>query len=276
MCRTSIGFQYERRDRLGRSDPRDRVDTMTVRQERRGRVLVVRIDREEKRNAIDRAVAEGIDAALNLLDDDPTLWVAVLTGTASVFSAGTDLRDGAGGGTERGGEYGIIRRRRAKPLIAAVEGPAYGGGLEIVLACDLVVASRTARFALPETRRGVVASSGALFRTLRALPLHVAKELLITGAVFDAERAHQLGLVNRVTEPGRALDAALELADDVCASSPVAVGATLAAIASQHDAADADGWDATAEAVARVMRSEDLEEGVAAFLEKRPPQWRGR
>lgn len=276
MCRTSIGFQYERRDRLGRSDPRDRVDTMTVRQERRGRVLVVRINREEKRNAIDRAVAEGIDAALNLLDDDPTLWVAVLTGTASVFSAGTDLRDGAGGGTERGGEYGIIRRRRAKPLIAAVEGPAYGGGLEIVLACDLVVASRTARFALPETRRGVVASSGALFRTLRALPLHVAKELLITGAVFDAERAHQLGLVNRVTEPGRALDAALELADDVCASSPVAVGATLAAIASQYDAADADGWDATAEAVARVMRSEDLKEGVAAFLEKRPPQWRGR
>ncbi|WP_327100546.1 enoyl-CoA hydratase-related protein [Nocardia vinacea] len=249
---------------------------MTVRQERRGRVLVVRINREEKRNAIDRAVAEGIDAALNLLDDDPTLWVAVLTGTASVFSAGTDLRDGAGGGTERGGEYGIIRRRRAKPLIAAVEGPAYGGGLEIVLACDLVVASRTARFALPETRRGVVASSGALFRTLRALPLHVAKELLITGAVFDAERAHQLGLVNRVTEPGRALDAALELADDVCASSPVAVGATLAAIASQYDAADADGWDATAEAVARVMRSEDLKEGVAAFLEKRPPQWRGR
>jgi enoyl-CoA hydratase len=170
----------------------------------------------------------------------------------------------------------MIRRRRNKPLIAAVEGPAFGGGFEIALACDLVVASRTARFALPESRRGVVASSGALFRAMRALPLNVARELLITGAVLDADRGYQLGFVNRVTEPGGALAAALELAEDVCASSPVSVAASLAAITAQHDAADATGWELTARAVERVTASDDIGEGVTAFFEKRQPRWTGR
>jgi len=246
----------------------------TVRRERRGRVLVVRIEREAKRNAIDRVTADGIDEALNLLDDDDGLWAGVITGTAAVFSAGTDLKDGSGS-TERGGEYGVIRRRRAKPLIAAVEGPAFGGGFEIALACDLVVASRTARFALPESRRGVVASSGALFRAMRALPLNVAKELLITGAVLDAERGYQLGFVNRVTDPGGALAVALELAGDICASSPVSVAASLSAIAAQHEAVDAAGWETTAQAVERVKAGDDMKEGVSAFFEKRQPRWTG-
>ena len=138
-----------------------------VRFERRDRVLLIRMERQAKRNAVDAAMTRGIDDALNLLDDDDQLWAGVITGTTAVFSAGTDLKDGSGR-TERGGEYGMIRRRRAKPLIAAVEGPAFGGGFEIALACDLVVAARTARFALPESRRGVVASSGALFRAMRA------------------------------------------------------------------------------------------------------------
>jgi enoyl-CoA hydratase/carnithine racemase len=247
----------------------------TVRHERRGRVLVLRIEREAKRNAIDRVTTGGLDEALNLLEDDDRLWAGVITGTTAVFSAGTDLRDGAGPPTERGGEYGLIRRRRSKPLIAAVEGPAFGGGFEIALACDLVVASRTARFALPESRRGVIASSGALFRAMRALPLNVAKELLITGAVLDADRGYQLGFVNRVTEPGEALARALELADDVCASSPVSVAASLAAITAQHDAADAAGWEVTARAVERVTASDDIAEGVTAFFEKRQPRWAG-
>jgi enoyl-CoA hydratase len=247
----------------------------TVRTERRGRVLVVRIEREAKRNAIDRATADGIDRALNQFEDDDELLAGVITGTTTVFSAGTDLRDGSGR-TERGGEYGLIRRRRSKPLVAAVEGPAFGGGFEIALACDLVVASRSARFALPESRRGVVASSGALFRAMRALPLNVARELLITGAELDAERGYQIGFVNRVTEPGGALAAALELAEDIRASSPVAVAASLTALAAQHEADDAAGWEATARAVERVTASADMKEGVSAFFERRAPRWTGR
>jgi enoyl-CoA hydratase len=252
----------------------DRPASPCVHYERRDHVLVIRMEREAKRNAIDRAMTYGIDEALNLLDDDDELWAGVITGTTAVFSAGTDLKDGSGR-TERGGEYGMIRRRRAKPLIAAVEGPAFGGGFEIALACDLVVASRTARFALPESRRGVIASSGALFRAMRALPLNVARELLITGAVLDADRGYQIGFVNRVAEPGGALAAALELAEDICASSPVSVSASLAALAAQFDADDATGWTATAGAVDRVKASDDLREGVAAFFEKRPPRWSG-
>jgi enoyl-CoA hydratase len=248
---------------------------MTVTQESRGRILVVRIEREHKRNAIDIEAALGIDTALNRLDDDPALWVGVLTGTQTVFSSGTDLKDGAGARTERGGEYGLIRRSRVKPLIAAVEGVAFGGGFEMALACDLIVASRTARFALPETRRGVVATSGALFRAVRALPLHVAKELLITGAELSAERGYHLGLVNRVAEPGQALADAIALAEQICASSPVSVRATLAAIGAQAEEQDRSGWQATAQAIQTVSAGPDMPEGIAAFFERRSPEWRG-
>src|ERR1700704_1454686 len=170
---------------------------MPVETERSGRVLIVSIQREEKRNAINRELADGISDALDALDDDPDLWVGVLTGTRTVFSAGTDL-SGTGGSspaTARGGEYGVIRRNRVKPLIAAVEGPALGGGFEIVLACDLVVASRTASFGLPEVKRGLVPTCGGLFRSPRALPLNVAREMLLTGDRLDPERAPPLRLL---------------------------------------------------------------------------------
>lgn len=236
-------------------------------------MLVVRLEREAKRNAIDVETAHGIDAALNRLDDDPQLRVGVISGTPAVFSAGSDIKDGLYARTDRGGEYGVIRRKRAKPLIAAVEGPAFGGGFEIVLACDLVAASTTARFALPETRRGLVASSGALLRLSRVLPASLANEILIAGGELDAARAHHFGLVNRVAPPGGALEAALDLAQQVCRNSPVAVRATLAALAEQREQAERAGWAATERAVEAISGSADAAEGVTAFFEKREPEW---
>jgi enoyl-CoA hydratase len=247
-----------------------------VQAERTGRLLVVRMCREAKRNAVNRQLADELDAAFNLLEDDDGLWAGVLTGTGSVFCAGSDLTAGGDYVTERGGEYGLIRRRRRKPLIAAVEGPALGGGLELVLACDLVVASRTARFGLPEVSRGLVASCGALFRAPHALPANLARELLLTGEPIDADRAREAGLVNVVTESGGAVPAAVALGERICANAPVAVQASLVAVNRWLAAAEEFGWQVTADAVAAIGASEDYREGIAAFLEKRPPRWTGR
>lgn len=248
----------------------------TVTTERSGHVLLVRIERPHKRNAIDAVTTAALDAALNTLDDDPDLWVGVLAGTAVAFSAGTDLAAGAGPPTPRGGGYGVVRRDRTTPLIAAVEGLAYGGGFEIVLACDLVVAARTARFALPETARGLVANCGALFRAPRALPLNIAREMLLTGDPLDAERAWSLGLVNRLVEPGTAERVALELAERICANAPVAQRLSLRGVAAADADRDALGWAATERASEEVNASADAAEGVAAFREKRLPRWSGR
>jgi enoyl-CoA hydratase len=251
---------------------------MPVETEVRGRVLVVTMQREAKRNAIDQELADGIGAALDRLDDDPELWVGVLTGTATVFSAGTDLASSRGGSaaTDRGGEYGVIRRDRVKPLIAAVEGPALGGGFEIVLACDLVVAARDASFGLPEVKRGLVPTCGGLFRTPRALPLNVAKEMLLTGDRLDPERAYALGLVNVVAEPGGAVDAALVLAERIASVGPVGARASLRALEATVAAEDDRGWEATTVATAAIAESDDMREGVLAFFEKREPRWTGR
>ena len=234
------------------------------------------MERVAKRNAIDAGMTTALDAALNELDDDPELWAGVLAGSPEAFSAGTDLVAGAGGPTARGGNYGVVRRDRSTPLVAAVEGIAYGGGFELVLACDLVVAARTARFALPETARGLVANCGALFRTPRTLPRNIANEMLLTGEPLDAERAWSLGLVNRLVEPGESEAAALALAERVCANAPVAQRATLAALSEVVADEESRGWSATERAQIMVNMSQDAEEGVAAFREKRSPRWNGQ
>ncbi|MBP2368833.1 enoyl-CoA hydratase-related protein [Pseudonocardia parietis] len=244
--------------------------------ERHGQVLLVRMTRPDKRNAVDAAMTSALDDALNLLDDDPDLWCGVLAGDAAAFCAGTDLAAGSGGPTPRGGNYGVVRRERRRPLIAAVEGAAYGGGFEIVLACDMVVASSTARFGLPEVARGLVANCGALFRAPRPLPLNVAKQMLVTGRPLDASRAYALGLVNELVEPGRAEETALELAQQICANSPLAVSVSLRALERVVAEPDERGWAATEIASAAIDGSADRSEGIAAFLEKREPRWTGR
>ncbi len=249
---------------------------MAVLTEAHGRVLVIRLDRDEKRNAMDHAMTLGLDAAMNRLEDEDQWWCGVLTGNGRAFSAGSDLADHARNSTERGGPYGVVRRERRKPLIAAVDGLAYGGGFEMVLACDLVVASRRARFALPEVKRGLLALYGGVFRGARALPLNLAREMALTGDPIDAERAHALGLVNRLCDDGAALELALEMAERICANSPVAVRESLHVINHSIETSDALAWKLSTEAAARVRASADSREGVDAFLGKRPPRWTGR
>jgi enoyl-CoA hydratase len=249
---------------------------MTVSSDRHGRVMVVTMAREAKRNALNADITAGIDEAMNELEDDPDLWCGILTGGPSVFSAGADLTGGPGEPTERGGLVGLITRRRAKPLIAAVEGFALGGGMELVLCCDLVVAASTARFGLPEVKRGLMPDFGGAFRVARSLPVNVARELVITGEPLEAGRAERLGFVNRVTEPGQALAGALILAEQICANAPLAVREALALFDREVNGDETAIWAASDQAHARLIASEDMREGVTAFFEKRPARWSGR
>ncbi|WP_340540761.1 enoyl-CoA hydratase-related protein [Nocardioides sp. GXZ039] len=240
---------------------------------RDGVVLTLTMNRPAQRNALDRELTDALSAAFDLLDDDPGLHVGILAGAGPAFSAGTDLHEPASPATDRGGEYGLIRRRRRTPLIAAVDGAALGGGFELVLACDLVVAGREARFGLPEVARGLVPTCAALFRAPDRLPPNLAAELMLTGDPIGAERAYQAGLVNVLTESGGALAGARELAGRITRNSPDAVAASLRAIHESRGPAEAVGWTATDHAIARVTLSPDREEGIAAFFDKRPPRW---
>ena len=249
--------------------------------EQRGRVAVLTLNRPEARNAVNGELATAMEAAIDRLEGDDDAWVGVVAGTGSVFSAGADLKAIAAGegrslSTKRGGFAGIVQRERVKPLIAAVDGPALAGGCEIVLSCDLVVASTNARFGIPEVKRSLVAGAGGLFRLPRALPLNVAMELALTGDPIDAVRAHALGFVNEVVEPGRAVDAAVALAERICANAPLAVRESRRVVILGTRADDDTAWKLTNEAMGRVMRTEDFAEGPRAFIEKRAPSWKGR
>jgi enoyl-CoA hydratase len=248
---------------------------MSVLARAEGNVLVITLDRVQKRNALNPDITAGLDAALNQLDDDPGLWCGILTGGAEVFSAGADLTIGPGPPTERGGLVGIITRQRTKPLIAAVEGFAVGGGLELVLCCDLVVAAKTASFGFPEVKRGLMPDFGGAFRMARVLPANVARELLLTGENLDAARAERLGFVNVLTDPGQALPAARTLAARICTNAPVAIRESLAVVNHEINGDESEIWAHSDAAHARLLLTNDVKEGIGAFFERRPPRWTG-
>jgi enoyl-CoA hydratase len=251
-----------------------------------GRIAVITLNRPEARNAINGEVAEAMEAAIDKMEGDDDVWVGVLRANTEgqerpVFCAGADLKainsgQGATLATAKGGFAGLVYRDRKKPLIAAVDGLATAGGCEIVLSCDMVVASTRSSFGLAEVKRNLIAGAGGLYRLPQAIGRNVAMELILTGEPLAAERAHQLGLVNRLVEPGKAYEAALALASQVTAAAPMAVWESRAVVLASTYADEATLRKLTNEGFARVMRSEDLKEGLTAFIEKRAPNWQGR
>ncbi|WP_314221054.1 crotonase/enoyl-CoA hydratase family protein [Streptomyces zaehneri] len=247
--------------------------------ERRGAVQIITINRPGKKNALDARVAAAVAAAVDELDASDGLRVGVLTGAGGTFSAGMDLEAWLRGETPAitgRGLCGISMTPPRKPLIAAVEGWALAGGFELLLACDLVVAARTARLGVPEVTRSLVARAGAALHLPRRIPYAIALELLLTGAPIDAERAAAHGLVNRLTDEGGALDGALELAAAIAANGPLAVEATKRIARSTADWTPEEAWGRQFDIAEPVFRSQDAREGAAAFAEKRAPVWKGR
>ena len=254
-------------------------DEPAVLTERRDGVLLITLNRPDARNAVNGALAQGLAAALDELDADDVLSVGVLTGAGKGFSSGMDLKAFVAGESPYAGDRGfagITQRAAEKPLIAAIEGFAVAGGFEVALSCDLIVAARGARLGVPEVKRGLVAAGGALLRLPQRIPYHLAMELALTGDPVDAERAHELGIVNRLAEPGGAVEAALELADAIVKNGPLALRASKRIVLESRDWPQADWWQKQGEIAGPVMASEDAREGAVAFAEKRDPIWRGR
>lgn len=246
--------------------------------ETRGKVLLITINRPEARNAIDLATATALEAAMRQLDTDPALTVGVLTGAGGTFCAGMDLKAFLRGETptlESTGFAGFVEAPPAKPLIAAVEGFALGGGFEIVLACDLVVAARSASFGLPEVERGLVAGAGGLMRLPRRIPHQLAMELALTGRRFSAEEAHAAHLVNVLCDEGTVLDGALALAGRIANNAPLAVRASKQIMTASRLWTDHEEFDLQRQISRPLAGSADAHEGATAFAQKRAPAWTG-
>lgn len=244
--------------------------------ERRGSILLITINRPEARNAVNMAVTVGVAEAVDRLDADDSLHAAVLTGAGGTFCSGMDLKAFARGerpAVPGRGMCGITQTPPRKPLIAAVEGWALAGGFEVMLACDMVVAARTAKFGLPEVKRGLVAGAGGAIQVPRRIPLALANELLLLGEPIDAERAAQMGLVNRVCEEGQAAEVACQLAEQISLNGPLAVIATKQVARESGDWTLEEAWKKSAAIIAPVMASDQAMEGAMAFAEKRPPSW---
>lgn len=242
-------------------------------------IMTITIDRPEARNAVTRSVAEDVAAALDELDADDELVVGILTGAGGNFCAGMDLKGFLKGElpvVEGRGFGGVTEAPPRKPLIAAVEGYALAGGFEMALSCDLITAGQSARFGLPEAKRGLVAAAGGLMRLPERIPANVAMELALTGDFLTADRAHALGLVSEVVEDGRALDAAVRFAKMIASNGPLATRASKQIIVESRDWSLQERWDRQRSITDAVFDSDDAREGALAFAEKRQPRWQGR
>jgi enoyl-CoA hydratase len=247
--------------------------------ERRGNVLLITLNRPDARNAVNLALAEGVAAALDELDGADDLSVGILTGAGSAFCAGMDLKAFVTGERPWVGDRGfagIVQRASRKPLIAAVEGFAVAGGLEIALACDLIVASREAKLGVPEVKRSLVAAGGALLRLPQRVGHGAAMKLVLTGDPVSAEEGAKIGLVDELADPGGAVDAALALAATISKNAPLALIASKQVLREQRDWSEPEFWVKQGEITGPVFGSEDAREGATAFAEKREPVWKGR
>ncbi len=242
-------------------------------------VLVVTLNRPEAKNAANRALAEGVAAAMDELDSNDELRVAILTGAGGTFCSGMDLKAFVSGETpvvKGRGFAGLTEQGPRKPLIAAVEGYALAGGLELAISCDMIVAADDSKFGIPEAKRGLAAGAGGLMKLPRQIPSRVAMELALTGDFISAQRAYELGLINHVVPAGTALDAAKELAAKIAANGPLAVAASKQVIEEQSDWSQGDMWAKQQDIINPVFTSEDAIEGATAFAEKRAPNWKGK